>query len=288
MPKGGHYFDPPSCSGAALMDAVTTEAPRMDLKKARESLDEIEVDPADLEHFRNETRHYYENTDYSLLAEGLQIGLPAGEWIAYLTNTIIQIRQDPDYVHEMFDLAAEEAIRRLRPFLDAIEDRCDVILVTCCDFGNQQNEFIDPDMFREFYIAPYKKVNDYIHKHSSMKTMFHVCGAVSRLIPHFIEAGVDILNPVQTMARGMDPEDLKRRFGDKIVFWGGGAETQTTLPLGSAADVAAEVKERMRIFKPGGGFVFNPVHNIQDLVPPENIVAAYDAAREAGLYNKAR
>jgi uroporphyrinogen-III decarboxylase len=114
--------------------------------------------------------------------------------------------------------------------------------------------------------------------------MIHSCGSVIRLLPDFIDAGFDILNPVQCSAAGMEPEVLKRRFGDQIVFWGGGVDTQRTLPFGTPDVVRAEVRERIRIFAPGGGYVFNPVHNVQARVPVENLLALFEAVQEFRAY----
>jgi uroporphyrinogen decarboxylase len=130
----------------------------------------------------------------------------------------------------------------------------------------------------------YAKLCGWIHRHTKMKTFFHSCGSIPRLIPHLIEAGVDILNPVQTSAEGMDPAVLKSRFGGRIVFWGGGCDTQSVLPGASPEQVREHVRERMRIFKPGGGYVFNQVHNIQANVPVENIREMLEAAYEFGGY----
>ena len=119
-----------------------------------------------------------------------------------------------------------------------------------------------------------------MHRHTSWKTFIHSCGAVAELIPDFIEAGFDILNPVQTSAAGMDPGRLKREFGDRLVFWGGGIDTQRTLPFGTPEEVRREVRERIRTFAPGGGFVFAPVHNVQAAIPVQNLLALFDAFRE--------
>jgi uroporphyrinogen-III decarboxylase len=110
--------------------------------------------------------------------------------------------------------------------------------------------------------------------------MKHSCGAVSKFLPSFIEAGIDILNPVQCSAAGMDPAELKARFGDRIVFWGGGVDTQHVLPFGTPAEVREQVLRRCEVFAPGGGFVFNTIHNIQARTPVENIVAMIDAVHE--------
>jgi uroporphyrinogen decarboxylase len=117
-----------------------------------------------------------------------------------------------------------------------------------------------------------------------MKTFFHCCGSIPRLIPHLIEAGVDILNPVQTSAAGMDPAALKSRFGGRIVFWGGGCDTQSVLPSAGPEEIRGHVQERLAIFKPGGGYVFTQVHNVQANVPPENVAAMLQAAYEFGAY----
>ena len=130
----------------------------------------------------------------------------------------------------------------------------------------------------------YKKLCGWIHRNTGMKTFFHCCGSIYHLIPHLIDAGVDILNPVQTSAANMEPARLKKEFGDKIVFWGGGCDTQQVLAKAAPEEIRRHVKERLSIFAPGGGYVFNQVHNIQANVPPENIIAMLDAAYEYGQY----
>jgi uroporphyrinogen-III decarboxylase len=127
-------------------------------------------------------------------------------------------------------------------------------------------------------------MNDWIHTHTAWKTFYHCCGSVYHLIPSFIEAGIDILNPVQCSAANMEPERLKQEFGDRLVFWGGGVDTQRTLPFGSPDDVSRQVAERIRIFAPGGGYVFNTIHNIQAKTPIENLMAMFDAVRQHGRY----
>jgi uroporphyrinogen-III decarboxylase len=114
--------------------------------------------------------------------------------------------------------------------------------------------------------------------------LIHTCGSVFDLMEDFIAAGFDILNPVQCSAAKMDPAELKRRFGDRIVFWGGGVDTQKTLPFGTPDEVRRQVAERLRIFGPGGGFVFNAIHNIQALTPARNLEAMFDTVRERGRY----
>jgi uroporphyrinogen-III decarboxylase len=126
----------------------------------------------------------------------------------------------------------------------------------------------------------HQRVNDWVHDHTAWKTFTHTCGSVVALLPDFVEAGFDILNPVQCSAAGMDPQLLKDRFGHELTFWGGGVDTQHTLPFGSPDDVRREVRERIEIFARGGGFVFNTIHNIQARVPAENLVALFEAVQD--------
>jgi uroporphyrinogen-III decarboxylase len=148
------------------------------------------------------------------------------------------------------------------------------------DFGTQNAPFISPDMYRDLYQPFHRKINGWIHRNTSWKSFIHTCGSVEPLIEGFIEAGFDILNPVQTRATGMDPAALKSRFGDRITFWGGLVDTQGTLPFGTKAEVAAEVRDRVRIFGKGGGYVANPIHNIQTGCPVESILEMFRVARE--------
>jgi uroporphyrinogen-III decarboxylase len=140
------------------------------------------------------------------------------------------------------------------------------------------------ETYRKLFKPFHKQVNDWVHEHTEWKTFIHSCGSVEAFIEDFIDAGFDILNPVQTSAAYMDPRLLKSKYGDKIVFWGGGIETQTTLPFGTPEQVIQEVKERIRIFAPKGGFVFNTIHNILPRVPVENVLAMYKAVKEYGRY----
>jgi uroporphyrinogen decarboxylase len=127
-------------------------------------------------------------------------------------------------------------------------------------------------------------MNDYVHQNSNIKTFYHSCGCVRGFIPFFIEAGVDILNPIQTTAEKMSPSELKAEFGARLTFWGGGIDTQVTLPTGTPEQVRAKVKESVETFKPGGGFVFTPIHNMQPDIPVENAFAMLEAVKEFGVY----
>jgi len=185
-----------------------------------------------------------------------------------------------DYVHRIFAGQCEFALANLARIHSAVGDAVDVVFVCGTDFGTQSSSFCSVATFRELYFPYYKQVNDWIHGHTNWRTFKHSCGSVERFIPSFIEAGFDILNPVQCSAAGMGAEHLKSAFGDRIVFWGGGVDTQKVLPFGTPAEVRAQVLERCEVFARDGGFVFNTIHNVQARTPVENIVAMIDAVRE--------
>jgi hypothetical protein len=184
------------------------------------------------------------------------------------------------YVHALFEKQTEIALANLGKIRARVGDRVQAVFICGTDFGTQQSTFCSPATFRELYLPYYRRMNDWIHKHTTWKTFKHSCGAVRTLIPAFIESGFDILNPVQVSAAGMEAEKLKADFGKDVVFWGGGVDTQKTLAFGRPEEVRAEVLRRCEILGKGGGFVFNAVHNIQANVPVRNIVAMFDALKE--------
>jgi hypothetical protein len=186
----------------------------------------------------------------------------------------------PDYVREIFDRQSAIAIRNLETLHGLVGDLLDVVVVCGTDFGTQSSQFCSVQTFRELWLPYYRRMNDWIHRHTTWKTFKHSCGAVDPLIPHFIEAGFDILNPVQCSADGMDPEHLKRTYGDRLTFWGGAINTQKTLPFGTPAEVREEALRRCEVFAPGGGFVFNSIHNIQARTPVANVVSLLSAVQE--------
>jgi hypothetical protein len=184
------------------------------------------------------------------------------------------------YVHAIFERQCAAALDNLSRFHSIMGDSIDVLYVCGTDFGTQISQFCSPATFDEIYMPYYRQVNDWVHRRTRWKTMKHTCGAVDPLMPNLIRAGFDILNPVQCSAVGMEPRRLKETYGRDIVFWGGGVDTQKTLPFGTPEQVRAEVLERCRVFSPGGGFVFNAIHNIQARTPVANVVAMLDAVTE--------
>ncbi len=208
--------------------------------------------------------------------------LPHPKGVRGIEDWYMLLATQPEHVREIFDRQSAIAVKNLETLHGIVGALLDVVVVCGTDFGTQNSQFCSPQTFDEIWLPYYRRMNDWIHQNTGWKTFKHSCGAVDPLIPRFIEAGFDILNPVQCSAEGMDPEHLKSAYGDRITFWGGGVNTQKSLPFGTPREVREEVLERCRIFSPGGGFVFNAIHNVQALTPVENVVAMVDAVREAG------
>ncbi|MFO1452007.1 MAG: uroporphyrinogen decarboxylase family protein [Opitutaceae bacterium] len=184
-----------------------------------------------------------------------------------------------DYVHQVFSHQCAVALENLAEFARIAADTIDVLFVCGTDFGTQNSQFCSVATFDDLYAPYYRRINDWVHQHTSWKTFKHSCGAMRPLLNRVIECGFDIINPVQCSAKGMEAAGLKADFGDRLVFWGGGVDTQQVLPFGSPSDVTAQVTERLKTFSPDGGFVFNTIHNIQARTPTANIVAMVDAIR---------
>ncbi|MGA8727292.1 MAG: uroporphyrinogen decarboxylase family protein [Terracidiphilus sp.] len=197
-----------------------------------------------------------------------------------ITEWYVSTSSRQDYVHKVFEHQCEIAIKNLERIHATIGNGVQAEFICGTDFGTQTSAFCSVNTFRNLYLPYYKQINDWIHSHTSWKTFKHSCGAVSKFLPSFIEAGIDILNPVQCSATGMDPEQLKANFGDRLVFWGGGVDTQRVLPFGTAAEVREQVLRRCEIFGSAGGFVFNSIHNVQAATPVANIIAMIDAVHE--------
>ncbi len=168
-------------------------------------------------------------------------------------------------------------------FMEAVGDLVDVVMIGD-DLAGQYGPLFSPDFYRKIVKPRQKKLVQHIKSMTKAKIWYHTCGSCQLLIPDLIDNGVDILNPVQISADNMEPKDLKAKYGDKLTFWGGAIDTQHVLPFAKPAEIRKHVKKNIEAFKPGGGYVFNNVHNIQVGVPPENILALYDAAYEYGFY----
>jgi uroporphyrinogen-III decarboxylase len=195
------------------------------------------------------------------------------EW--YVSTAVRQ-----DYLHEVFTKQCEVAIENLKRVHDVVSNVIDILFICGTDFCTQISTFCSTNTYDELYAPYYKRVNAWIHENTAWKTFKHSCGAVETFIPHFIDVGFDIINPVQCSAAGMEPQALKSRYGDDIVFWGGGVDTHTTLPFETPDQVRQQVLERCEIFALNGGFIFNSIHNVQARIPVENIVAMINAVKE--------
>jgi len=283
MPKGGYFFD-----------SIVRQEPIDDATLTPEdNLEEFQpISDADLEHFGREADRLWRETDKAILANfgGTAFGdialVPApflkrprgirdvAEW--YM-STLTRF----DFVYKVFERQCEIALANLAKIREAVGDRVAAVFVTGTDFGTQNGPFIGPDMYRKLYQPFHRRVNDWVHEHTAWKTFIHSCGSVVALLPDILEAGFDILNPVQCSAAGMDPQTLKDRFGPRVTFWGGGVDTQKTLPFGTPEEVRRQVRQRIEIFNRGGGFVFNTVHNVQARTPVENLLALYQTVAEA-------
>jgi len=201
--------------------------------------------------------------------------LEAGEFLFGMDRFLFMLAAEPREVHRFLDRLVEVHLANLERFLAGVGGSIDII-VFGDDLGMQTGPLISPAMYREFFKPRHARMWGRAKELAPVKVKLHCCGGVRPLLPDLIEAGLDAINPVQTSCAGMDPAELKREFGRDLVFWGGGCDTQIVLPHSTAEQVREHVRERVRILAPGGGFVFQQVHNILDFVPPENVVAMLD------------
>ena len=265
MPKDGFYFDRvDKYPGAAHVDLDGYEPPRLT--------------DAEVEHYRAHAEALYQNTDFAIVAPmgppyELFYGLGTGDF----ENWMITLASEPDYVSALYEKLVDAWLDNLRRFVDAVGDRVQILQVND-DFGTQHSLFLSVEMYRNQIMPYYKRGLDWVHENTDMRVLLHSDGAIFPLISSLIETGFDILNPVQTSANGMDAQRLKDEFGDRLSFWGGSLDCQKTLPYGTSEEGVREVQEHLRVFAPGGGYVFASVHNIQANVPPENVIAMYDTA----------
>lgn len=286
MPKGGFYFD------------IIVRQPPLDDRQlnVEDNLEDFApISAEELEHYRRLAEKLYTETDKAII---LNLGGPSPGNIARVPGPAlrqpkgirdieewyISLKTRRDYIYKIFERQTEINLANLQEIHQVVGERPTAAYLSGTDFGAQNGPFISPGIYRDLFLPFHKQVNDWVHQHTSWKTFIHSCGSVWALIEDFIAAGFDILNPVQTSAANMDPCELKRKFGERITFWGGGVDTQRTLPFGTSEDVRREVRERLRAFGRGGGFIFNAVHNIQALVPVQNVLAMYETAREYGRY----
>lgn len=202
-----------------------------------------------------------------------------GTFLRRMDNFLMDLVLDPAGVEKLLDALMEVHLATLEKVCHWVGDVVDIVRFGD-DLGAQNGPFMDPVIYRKLFKPRHTQLCDYVHKNSKMHTYLHSCGSIYQVIPDLIEAGFEILNPVQTNAADMEPERLKKEFGKDITFWGGGIETTTVLNKGAPGEVREMVLKRLEIFAPGGGYVFNTVHNILPDVPPQNIIAMFEAIKE--------
>lgn len=265
MPEGGFYFDRlEKYPGATHPDLRFWEPPRLS--------------SADLAHFQTEAARLYSTTDKAIIAPmGPPFELFNGIGQGGFDDWMVTFGLEPDYVRTLYGKLVTAWLENLEAFHGAVGDRIQILQIAD-DFGTQRAPFLSLRAFRELVLPAYKRGLDWIHQRTGWKVMLHSDGALRPLLRAIIEMGVDILNPVQTSATGMAAAGLKADFGAWLAFWGGSCDSQGALGLGTAADVAAETADNLRIFSSGSGFVLAPIHNIQATVPPENVVALFETA----------
>lgn len=281
MPKTGYFFD-----------AIDRQKPIDDSTlKVEDNLEEFgHITEPELAYWKNQMSLLKNNSKAVIASLGgtalgdialvpaINLKNPKGirgveEW--YISTLIRE-----DFITELYDRQTDIAIENLKLLYEVIGSKIDAVFTCGTDFGTQNSMFCSPDTYDRIWLPYYKKVNDWIHHNTNWKTFKHSCGAVEPLMSHFIESGFDIINPVQINASGMDPRKLKEKYGDKLVFWGGGVDTQGAFAFGTPAQVKEQVKSQCDILNKDGGFVFNTVHNIQANVPFENVVAMLEALNE--------
>ncbi len=281
MPKGGHFFD-------TIIRQEPIDDERLD---ASDNLEEFgPIDDTGLQHYREAAAgvaHSRRGVIAGLPGTALgDIALVPGPFLKHpkgirdVAEWYVSTRARRDYIHQIYERQVEQALANLARIYAEVGNAFDAVFVCGTDFGTQTSSFCSAATFNELWLPYYKRINGWIHENTTWKTFKHSCGAVGRFIPSFIECGFDILNPVQCSATGMDPRQLKKEYGSSLVFWGGGVDTQKTLPFGTPAEVRREVLDRCEIFSRDGGFVFNSIHNIQAGTPVENVVAMLDAVHE--------
>ena len=286
MPRGGFYFD-------SIPRQLAVDDNNLKLEDNLEEFGPISAEAlADLE---REAERIWIETDKAVVGNfggtGFgDIALVPAPWLKHpkgirdVEEWYVSTVTRRDFVYKIFERQCEIGIENLEKIHQAVGERLTAVLVSATDFGQQNGPFISPKTYRDLFKPFHKAVNDWVHTNTTWKTFVHSCGSVRALIPDFIEAGFDILNPVQCSAARMAPNELKEEFGERVTFWGGGVDTQKTLPFGTPEDVRREVCSRLQTFGKGGGYIFNPTHNVQAGVPIANVLAMYETVHNCGRY----
>jgi len=285
MPKGGFYFD-------ALERQGPLDDEHLDVE---DNLEEFgPISEADLAYVKAEVERLYETGKAVLLSLGdtgfgdvalvpaMQLRHVKG--IRGVEEWYVSLSARPEHIYSIFERQCEIGIANLESVYQAVGNKVSVVFITGTDFGAQLGPLVSARTYRRLFKPFHARVNSWVHERTAWKTFIHSCGSVWDLLDDIVDAGFDALNPVQTSAAKMAPEALKQRYGERVTFWGGGIDTQHVLPFGTPEEVREMVRDRMRIFGKGGGFVFSTVHNLQAGVPTQNMLALYQAVSDFRTY----
>jgi hypothetical protein len=283
MPQGGYFFD-----------SIVRQEPLDDATlKPEDNLQEFgPLSEADLAYYRQKKEWLQTHPDLGciLTVPGAAFGdiaLVPAPWLKHpkgvrdIAEWYISTKTRRNFVYSVFERQCAIALENINTLIDLFGNLVQAAFITGTDFGTQRGPFISVAAYRDLFKPFHRQVNDLIHRRSKWKPFIHSCGSVYQLIPDFIEAGFEILNPVQCSAAEMDARGLKREFGKDLVFWGGGVDTQKTMAFGTPDQVYQEARERIDIFNQDGGFVFNAVHNLQGNTPVENLEALFRALKDS-------
>ena len=279
MPSDGHYFDPVHSPLARATNAAEIDH-HLEAIRSYDKPSHLDTSYEDL---ARKAKRVREETDYLIVGffggHIFQSSQSLRGWDTFLLDLLI----NQSFAQALMDRLVQANIERFERYAETVGPYIDVIQFED-DLGMQDRPLLRPELYRRVVKPYHARLFRFVKAHCDAYLLLHTDGAVAPLIPDFIEMGVDIVNPVQVSAAGMDSGTLKREFGDDIVFWGGGCDSQHVLPFGTPQDVRDEVKRRIDDLAPGGGFVFAPIHNIQTEVPAANAVAMFETAREYGTY----
>jgi uroporphyrinogen decarboxylase len=240
-------------------------------------------DPSRFEGLREQVLALRRDTSYAVVSGISGVVYEYCWYLRGLENLFTDMLEQPAVLEILIDRMLRFWLDWFRLFIAEVGDIVDIIMIGD-DLAGQNGPLFSPKIYRSIVKPRQKQLVQYIKSCTQAKIWYHSCGAVVEYIPDLLDNGIDILNPVQISAKGMNPTRLKAEFGDKLVFWGGAIDSQHILPKGTPEEVRESIRQNLKAFMPGGGYVFNNVHNIQADVPPENVLAMYDAALEFGAY----
>lgn len=276
--KSSSTFSPPDAHGLNPLANIRSAE---DIKNF--DWDLFKVSYRYIEFLKKKAEYLYKNTDYALV---FSLAGRVHAWAQALrgwTRWLADLRLRKTLAEAVLDHIVDVIMHNVKKYIDAFGDYVQVIGFAD-DLGTEEAPQISVQTFRDIYKHRYEEIFSYIKRHSKMYIFLHSDGAIFPLIKEFVDIGLDIINPIQLSAKGMDPEKLKKEYGEQITFWGGGADVQRVLPFSTPEEVVQHVKNLIKVFAPKGGFIFATTHNIQPPTPPANIVLTFITAYEYGRY----